>query len=127
MRFFSKLVKPKNAVSVALKVSKIVQRLKDELKDDYDWKKHVCEPSLIEYIGRLIEGEFQKKKVVDGKINKRNVLLEILEKLINTTLTVQEKDIIYAIVEHLHSTGRFKLVSNSRVVKNVLSSFLYSS
>ena len=117
MRFFTKLVKPKNAIGVALKVAKIAEMLKDELKG-YDFNKNKNEPSLIEYIGRLIEGEFQKKKTSDGKVNKRDVLIEILEKLVGNQMSQQDKDVIYPIIEHLHSCGRFKLISNSRIIKH---------
>lgn len=121
-RFLAALLKPKNAISVAVKVSKIVQKLKDELKD-YNFKESKTEPSLIEYIGRLVEAEFQKKKVIDSKVNKREILLQILEKLCDIQLTEQDKNTIIPIIEHLHSTNRFKLVSNSRVFKSLLFNF----
>ena len=126
MRFFSKLLKPKNAIAVAVKVAKLVEILKDELKD-YDFNKHKTEPSLIEYIGRLIESEFQKKKIIDKKVNKKEILIEILERLVGTQLSQQDKDLIQPIIEHLHSTGRFKLVSNKRVLKHSFFSFLVGS
>jgi hypothetical protein len=124
MRFFTKLVKPKNALQVAVRCTKIVELLKEELKE-IDWNKSKYEPSIIEYVCNLVECEFHKKKPNEKKVDKKNVVLDVIAKLVG--LTDSDKQIIAQIIEHLHSTGRITLPKNSTIFRNLAMSFSSSA
>ena len=125
MRFFSKISKSKNTLRLFQKTQKLISFLQEDLKG-LDWEKNKFNIDVVERICNLIETEFIKSKKVDEKINKKDVLFQIVESFL-PSLTPEDKRIIGEIVEHLHNTNRIKGVSTKRVLFAVSKVFLGSS
>ena len=125
MRFFSKISKSKNTLRIFQKTQKLINFLKDDL-NGLDWNKNKFNIDVIERICNLIETEFVKEKKIDNKIDKKDVLFQIIENFL-PSLSPEDKRIIGEIVEHLHNTARIKGVSTRRVLFAVSKLFLGSS
>lgn len=124
MRWFSKILKSKNSLKVFERTQNILQLLKKELKG-LDWVKYKYNLDVLEKICNLVESEFNSKKKAEEKINKKEKVLEIIAHFIS--LNDEDKRIIAENIEHLHNTGRIRLVSNKRILIEVVKSFLGNS
>ena len=124
MRFFTKLVKPKNALQVAVRCAKLVDKLKEELKD-VDWSKSKFEPAILEYVCNLVECEFHKKQTHEAKVDKKQVVLDVVSKFVG--LSDPDKQIMGQIIEHLHSTGRIALPKTFTILRTLAMSLASSS
>ena len=125
MRFFSKISKSKNTLRLFQKTQKLINFLKEDL-NGLDWQQNKFNIDVVERICNLIETEFVKEKKIDDKINKKDVLFQIIESFL-PSLTTEDKRIIGEIVEHLHNTNRIKGVSTKRVLFAISKVFLGSS
>jgi hypothetical protein len=82
-------MKPKYQLKVKIKVSKIVNDLKEELKDlpVAELAEMKVNPELIRYVCNIVEGQIKKKY----KCNKKDIVTSILLKL-NPALTEADKN-----------------------------------
>jgi hypothetical protein len=123
MKFSSSLVKPENSLKVKKLVADISNVVKEQLKDiPLDNQK--IDPDIILFIANQIENSFDKSKSVSHeKINKKDIFIQILKKVI-PSIQPHEEQIILSILEHLHSSGMIKKITSWRFVKGI-SRFLF--
>ncbi len=110
-------MKPKYQLKVKIKVSKIVNDLKEELKDlpVAELAEMKVNPELIRYVCNIVEGQIKKKY----KCNKKDIVTSILLKL-NPALTEADKKTINDVVEYLHSNGDIVAVYAAKYVGKLL-------
>jgi hypothetical protein len=116
------LVKPKNLLKNLKRTGDVIQVILDTLKDLPDLEKQKYNPDLILYICRVVENSYDKKKLADEKINKKEMVFSILKKLY-PSLNDNDKLVIEGIIEHLHSSGRLKKVNLLKLVFAALKKF----
>jgi hypothetical protein len=124
MKFFSRISKSKNTLNLFQKTQKVIQFLQEDLKG-LDWVKNKYNPDVLERIANLIETEFVKEKKADEKVNKKDVVFQVIESFI--ALNPEDKRIIGDLIEHLHNTGRIRKPSTKRVLWEVSKFFLSSA
>ena len=69
-------------------------------------------PSFIQYVCCLVEEAYSSKRNLEnGKINKKEEVLKLMNDFLKCTLNEQDKRIISEVIEDLHTSGRIKKVS----------------
>lgn len=121
MKFLSSLVKPKNALRVLEKQAEIAKIVKEKY-GFLDWSKSKFQADVLEMIANLIEAEFNSNKKAQTKVNKKELLLNIVSQFIS--LTEEDKRVIGETVDFLHNTGRIRLPSLKRKTLAISSWFL---
>ena len=109
MKLWSSLIKPKNYLKTLILIRDISMLLRDKLKD-IDLEKNILNPDIILYICNILENSYNKKNVADKKINKKQVVIDIIKNLIpNVSPDVLLQ--IDTLIEHLHSSGSIIKIS----------------
>ena len=105
------MVKPKNLLSRIKSSSDLETYILESLKG-IELTSHKFNPDLILYICNVIENWFHKykKNIADEKLNKKDIAIKILKKLI-PSISAQDEASIIQIIEHLHSSKKIKVVS----------------
>jgi translation initiation factor 2B subunit (eIF-2B alpha/beta/delta family) len=105
------MVKPKNLLLQIQNSSDLEAYILDSLKG-IELSLHKFNPDLILYICNVVENWFYKykKSVADEKLNKKDIVIKIIKKLIPSINSIDEQSIIQ-IIEHLHSSKKIKVVS----------------
>jgi thymidylate kinase len=116
------LVKPKNLLKNLKRTGDIIQVVLETLKDLPEIEKQKYNPDLILYICRIVENSYNKKSLSDEKINKKDMVFNILKKLY-PNLSDADKVIIDGIIEHLHSSGRIKKINIIKLIYSTLKKF----
>jgi len=111
------LVKPKNVLNTIKSVNDIETYIMNELRG-INLEQHKFNPDIILYICNVVENWFHKlkKTINDEKINKKEIVLNTLKKLLPSINSQDELSIIQ-IIEHLHSSGNIKIVSLKKWIK----------
>ncbi len=117
----SDFVQPKRELKKKIKVNKIVNYLKEELKDfsPAELQEYRLNPEFIKYVCNLVETKISKKY----KPNKKEIVLGILLKLI-PTITEPDKKQISENIEFLHGNGDIKTITILRYFGRTLYSVL---
>lgn len=116
------LVKPKNLLKNLKRTGDIIHLVLDTLKDLPDIDKQKYNPDLILYICKVVENSYDKKTLADEKVNKKEMVFNIL-KTLYPNISEADKVIIEGIIEHLHSSGRIKKVNILKLVFATLKKF----
>ena len=105
------MVKPKNLLQAIKSTTDLETYILDSLKG-IELTSHKFNPDLILYICNVVENWFYKykKSVADEKINKKDIVIKIIKKLIPSINSIDEQSIIQ-IIEHLHSSKKIKVIS----------------
>lgn len=106
-----KLVKPKlQAETITNKgeIDNYVKSVYDGIADKSNLKYL---PSFILFVCCCVEECYSKRSIHQSKINKKQEVLEHIATFLKASLTEQDKTIINAIIEDLHSSKRIKRVS----------------
>ena len=112
-------VDPKNKFDEHVKFTECYKELQKLLEGMSNTSEILKEADTIELICNLVENKYNAiKKLHRKKINKKEVVLTLIRKFLN--LTEAETKMIDSIIEHLHTTGRIKLISFSKWLKKSL-------
>ena len=105
------MVKPKNLLLQIKSSSDLETYIIESLKG-IELTSHKFNPDLILYVCNVIENWFHKyqKSIADEKLNKKDIAIKILKKLI-PSISAQDELSIVQIIEHLHSSKKIKVVS----------------
>lgn len=123
MKFSSSFVKPTNSLKVKRLEADICGNVDKQLKD-MDKSKLKLDPDVILFIANQIENAFNSnKKISYSKIDKKELFLEIMKKII-PDIKPEEEEIIVSILEHLHSSGRIVKLTTWKFFKNLPRYFL---
>lgn len=120
MKFFTRLLKPKNALRLLVKTKEMIEHLKKEW-EGLDLTKLKFNADLIERVCCLVESEFDKNIY---KVDKKDKVFEILAGFI--ALSEEDKRVIGDLIEHLHATGRIRAVSTRNVLRHSFSKVFLS-
>lgn len=117
----SDFVQPKRELKKKMKINKIINFLKEDLKDFsvQELQDYRLNPELIKYVCNLVETKMTKKY----KPNKKEIVLNILSKLIPAVNDVDRKSISDSI-EFLHGNGDIKTLTLFRYLGRTLFSVL---
>lgn len=107
------LVKPKNLLKNLQRTGDIIDIVVAAAKKFPNLEKVKLNPSLAEFICNIIENAYDNKTVSDKKLNKKDILFSVYEKLF-PGLSAAEKQQISDIVEDLHSNGRIVKITKLR-------------
>lgn len=110
-KFQASLVKLSGSSSVEVLIGEIVgfvnQNIKKVSPDKIDL-------SLLRFICNIVENSYNKKDVVDKKIDKKKVVLDVYLVLKPQCNNVEDKNIISNLIEDLHTSQQIVKVSNFR-------------
>lgn len=116
-KFQASLVKLSGSSSVEVLIGEIVgfvnQNIKKVSPDKIDL-------SLLRFICNIVENSYNKKDVVDKKIDKKKVVLDVYLVLKPQCNNVEDKNIISNLIEDLHTSQQIAKVSNFRYYWKVI-------
>ena len=110
-KFQASLVKLSGASSVEVLIADIVSFVNENIKKQSPDK---IDPSLLRFICNIVENSYNKKDVVDKKIDKKKVVLDVYLVLKPQCNNVEDKNIISNLIEDLHTSQQIVKVSNFR-------------
>ncbi len=87
----------------------------------------VVDISLLRYLCNILENALSKKQIIDGKINKKDIVINeylILKPQANNDVT---KAILNKIIEDLHNTGQILKLSKNTKLLHKIKSCIFSS
>ncbi|RZK07335.1 MAG: hypothetical protein EOO46_14745 [Flavobacterium sp.] len=116
MKFLSRILKPKNSVSVLLWVRDVAAYMKAEFKD-VDLNEHKFKPSFILHVARVVETDCR-----DPNCDKKKATLDILRALM-PKLSEQDIATIDGIYEDLSKSNRITGPSSIKVLKKACMSY----
>jgi len=118
-------IEPKNQFDERLKFQQCYKELQT-LFDGMNTSEALREADTIELICNLVENKYQQiKKLHRKKINKKEVVLNLIKKFVN--FSDVEMKIIESIIEKLHSSGRIKIISTTKKLKKSLLNYFTTS
>lgn len=110
-KFQVSLVKLAGASSVEVLIAEVVAYVKENVIKVSPDK---IDPSLLRFICNIVENSYNKKDVVDNKIDKKKVVLDVYLVLKPSCNNVEDKNIISNLIEDLHTSEQILKVSNCR-------------
>jgi hypothetical protein len=116
----------KSGVSVGVFIDQLVTIARQEFISSQTDQNNVIQPDLIRNICQLVELAFMKKQyVVDDKINKKEIVLQIYQALFPNIKGNEEiRKSIERYIEDLHNAGDIKLPKWYKVALYKLCRFL---
>lgn len=122
-KFQASLVKEVGSISIDI-LSSLLHSFIEDLKLTISNEK--LDVSLIRLIANILESGLIKKKVVDKKIDKKNIVIDEYVKLKTTAsqntlnYSYEDKKSLENLIEDLHNTGQIKAVSTKRYLCKIL-------
>ena len=122
-KFQASLVKLNGSSSVELLIGEIVNFVKENIKKVSPDK---IDPSLLRFICNLIENSYNKKDVLDNKIDKKKIVIDVYIILKPQANNAEDKVLLEKMVEDFHSTKQISKVSRFRYYYKLLKNELFS-
>ena len=110
-KFQASLVKLAGSSSVEVLIGEVVSYVKENVTKMSPDK---IDPSLLRFICNIVENSYNKKDVVDKKIDKKKVVLDVYLILKPQCNNVDDKNILNNLIEDLHTSEQILKVSNCR-------------
>ena len=110
-KFQASLVKLSGSSSVEVLIAEVVAYVKENVIKVSPDKTDL---SLLRFICNIVENSYNKKDVVDKKIDKKKVVVEVYLVLKPQCNNVEDKNIISNLIEDLHTSQQIVKVSNFR-------------
>ena len=122
-KFQASLVKLNGSSSVELLIGEIVNFVKENIKKVSPDK---IDPSLLRFICNLIENSYNKKDVLDNKIDKKKIVIDVYIILKPQANNAEDKVLLEKMVEDFHSTKQILKVSRFRYYYKLLKNHMFS-
>ena len=122
-KFQASLVKLNGSSSVELLIGEIVNFVKENIKKVSPDK---IDPSLLRFICNLIENSYNKKDILDNKIDKKKIVIDVYITLKPQANNAEDKLLLEKMVEDLHSTKQILKVSMFRYYYKLLKNHMFS-
>ena len=122
-KFQASLVKLNGSSSVELLIGEIVNFVKENIKKVSPDK---IDPSLLRFICNLIENSYNKKDILDNKIDKKKIVIDVYIILKPQANTAEDKILLEKMVEDFHSTKQILKVSRLRYYYKLLKGHMFS-
>ena len=121
------LIKPQTKSKVIQGTSFILEQLEANYSKLTNKAELKYLPSFILYVCCLVEEAYSSKRNLEnGKLNKKEKVLEIMTEFLKISLTEQDKRLIGEIIEDLHTSRRIQKVSYLSKTFFHLSSFFFN-
>ena len=122
-KFQASLVKLNGSSSVELLIGEIVNFVKENIKKVSPDK---IDPSLLRFICNLIENSYNKKDILDNKIDKKKIVIDVYIILKPQANNAEDKVLLEKMVEDFHSTKQILKVSRFRYYYKLLKNHMFS-
>lgn len=122
-KFQASLVKLNGSSSVELLIGEIVNFVKENIKKVSPDK---IDPSLLRFICNLIENSYNKKDILDNKIDKKKIVIDVYIILKPQANNNEDKVLLEKMVEDFHSTKQILKVSRFRYYYKLLKNHMFS-
>ena len=116
-KFQASLVKLSGSSSVEVLIGEIVNFVKANVNKMGPEK---IDPSLLRFLCNIVENSYNKKDVVDKKIDKKKVVLDVYLILKPQCNNVDDKNVLNSLIEDLHTSGQIGKVSSIRYYWKVI-------
>ena len=121
-KFQASLVKLNGSSSVELLIGEIVNFVKENIKKVSPDK---IDPSLLRFICNLIENSYNKKDILDNKIDKKKIVIDVYIILKPQANNAEDKGLLEKMVEDFHSTKQILKVSRFRYCYKLLKNHMF--
>ena len=122
-KFQASLVKLNGSSSVELLIGEIVNFVKENIKKVSPDK---IDQSLLRFICNLIENSYNKKDILDNKIDKKKIVIDVYIILKPQANNAEDKVLLEKMVEDFHSTKQILKVSRFRYYYKLLKNHMFS-
>ena len=122
-KFQASLVKLNGSSSVEVLIGEIVNFVNENIKKVSPDK---IDPSLLRFLCNVIENSYNKKDIIDNKIDKKKVVLDVYMILKPHANNVDDRLILDKMVEDFHSSKQILKVSRLRYYYKILKNHLFS-
>ena len=122
-KFQASLVKLNGSSSVEVLIGEIVKFVNENIKKVSPDK---IDPSLLRFLCNLVENSYTKKDVIDNKIDKKKIVIDVYIILKPHANNVDDRLILDKMVEDFHSSKQILKVSRFRYYYKLLKNELFS-
>ncbi len=122
-KFQASLVKLNGSSSVEVLIGEIVNFVNENIKKVSPDK---IDPSLLRFLCNLVENSYTKKDVIDNKIDKKKIVIDVYIILKPHANNVDDRLILDKMVEDFHSSKQILKVSRLRYYYKILKNHLFS-
>jgi len=122
-KFKASLVKLNGSSAVEILIGEIVSFVNENVKKVSPDK---IDPSLLRFICNLIENSYTKKDILDNKIDKKKIVIDVYIILKPQANNAEDKVLLEKMVEDFHSTKQNLKVSRFRYNYKLLKNHMFS-
>jgi hypothetical protein len=122
-KFQASLVKLNGSSSIDVLIGEIVSFVKENIKKVSPDK---IDPSLLRFICNVVENSYTKKDVIDNKVNKKKVVVDVYNILKPSANNEEDRVLLEKMVEDFHSSKQILKVSRFRYYYKLLKNELFS-
>lgn len=109
-KFQASLVKLSGSSSIDVLVGEIVSYVNEKIKLINQDK---IDPSLLRFLCNLVENSYNKKNVIDGKIDKKKIVIDVYLILKPQANNNDERLMLDKLIEDFHSSGQILKIADS--------------
>jgi hypothetical protein len=121
-KFQASLVKLSGTASVDVLINEIINYVNENVKKISPDK---IDLSLLRFLCNVVENSYNKKDVVDGKVNKKKVVIDVYIVLKPQCNNQEDKNILDKLIEDLHTSKQILKVSRIRYYYKLLKNHLF--
>ena len=122
-KFQASLVKLNGSSSIDVLIGEIVSFVKENIKKVSPDK---IDPSFLRFICNVVENSYTKKDVIDNKVNKKKVVVDVYNILKPSANNEEDRVLLEKMVEDFHSSKQILKVSRFRYYYKLLKNELFS-
>jgi len=122
-KFQASIVKLNGSSSVEVLIGEIVKFVNENIKKVSPDK---IDPSLLRFLCNLVENSYTKKDVIDNKIDKKKIVVDVYMILKPHANNVDDRLILDKMVEDFHSSKQILKVSRLRYYYKILKNHFFS-
>ena len=122
-KFQASLVKLTGSSSIDSLIGEIVDFVKQSVSNISTDK---IDPSLLRFICNVIENSYTKKDVIDNKIDKKKVVIDVYIILKPAANNAEDRRMLDKMIEDLHSSGGILKVSRLKYYYKQIKNQLFS-
>ena len=122
-KFQVSLVKLSGSSSVNSLIGEIVNFVKQSITN---LSPNNIDPSLLRFICNVVENSYSKKDIIDNKIDKKKVVIDVYIILKPAANNSEDKIMLDKLVEDFHSSNQILKVSRLRYYYKLLKNQLFS-
>ena len=122
-KFQSSLVKLSGSSSVDALINEIVNYINQSIKKISADK---IDPSLLRFICNIVENSYSKKCVVDNKIDKKKIVIDVYIILKPSANSPDDRIMLDKLIEDFHSSGQILKVSRLKYYYKLFKNQLFA-